>query len=425
MNYATPAFGIKFDFSGRDIACFLFALSIHSLLLLWKGGLLNINEQPGGGLGDMLVNVDFRSDIPNFGEPAGGSAPKPKGIFARVKSLIKGEGAAPAEKVEPVKSAWSKTEDVFSQKKGFDGIVKKDALDISKGQTKEVVLTPSLGHFKKSEPNLKENTFKIARKDVPFKVITPQSRGELVNVNAIAVNVGSKTSPAIQSLDGGPGSGPALQSKSFAPSGSKSSGGFSGLASSGKSNSGSAGGGLATGGAVGTVGGSGGISGAGSGSGSGSGYGSGMGTGSGTSQGSGSGYGNGSGSGRSWSGGSGFGTGTGVSALPRNTVAESTVSKGSKSSYNSGFNITGALANRPIAQKVLASYEMDCRVSLRFRVDWSGRVLDGILVEVSSGNPTFDQKVIAALKQWQFNRLPADRTNEVQEGVVTFMFKGV
>ncbi|MCB4756863.1 MAG: energy transducer TonB [Elusimicrobia bacterium] len=67
---------------------------------------------------------------------------------------------------------------------------------------------------------------------------------------------------------------------------------------------------------------------------------------------------------------------------------------------------------------------MDTRVALRFRVEWAGHVLAGIIVEISSGNPTFDQRVSSALKQWLFSKLPPEKANEIQEGVITFIFRG-
>jgi TonB family protein len=112
-----------------------------------------------------------------------------------------------------------------------------------------------------------------------------------------------------------------------------------------------------------------------------------------------------------------------MASLPRNTVASGV--KVSAGNDTNGFNITGALRGRGIVSKALPQYEQDARVALRFRVDYSGRVLEGVLVEISSGSPSFDQRVIAALKQWQFVPLGAGRTNEVQEGVITFLFKGV
>ncbi len=428
---------IKLDFSSRDVACFLFALSVHSLLLLWKGGLLVLPDQAGGGLGDMLVSVDFRSDVPSYEPAGGGSSPKAEGLFARMKSIIKGPGAVGKKSEDiamgaqtapiaqtPDKPAWTKTDvltnKTFADKKGFEGMVKKDALDVATGQTQNVVVKPSAGNFEEAQPNLKENKFKIARKDVPFKIVSPKS-DQLANANAIAVNVDQKTSANVRSLDGGPGAGPALQSKSFASKGASTSGGFGGTPSGLKSGSG---GGLAMGSASVGAASMGGGSTGGTGGGGGSGYGSGAGTGSGS--GSGNGFGSGTGGGRLYGGGSGFGSGGGsggMATLARNTVSD--VSTGGKSAYNSGFNITGALANRPIISKVLARYEMDCRVGLRFRVDWAGRVIDGIIVEISSGSPTFDQKVVAALQQWVFSKLPADKTNVIQEGMITFVFKGV
>ncbi len=428
-----PSTGIKFDFSGRDFACLVFALAVHSTLLLWKGGMLSLPESGNGGMGDMLVNVDFRSDIPSY-EPAGGGTGPKQSFFSKVKSLVRGErpgaksevamGQQTAVPVEPAKPAWNKPDaltDKPFQKKGFDGLAKKDELDISKGQTQQVLVQPSKGNFQKSEPNLKENKFKVAQKDMPFKIIDSNAKDQLVNVNAIPVETGNKTSSAVRSLSGGPGSGPALQTKAFAPKGSASSGGFSGSSSS---HGGGSSGGLAMGGA--SVGGPAGSTGSGSGAAGsgGNGYGAGSGSGTGSGHSSGSGFGSGGG-GRSYGGGSGFGgTGTQMSTLPRNTVSESQPA-GMKSVSDGRFNITGALANRPIVQKSFARYEIDCRVALRFRVNANGNVLDGIIVEVSSGSPTFDQKVISSLQQWIFSRLPAGRSNEIQEGVVTFVFRGV
>ncbi len=422
----------KLDFGGRDFACLAFALAVHSLLLLWKGGLLSLPDEPGAGLGDMIASVDFRTDIPSYEPQGGGSAPKAEGFLARVKSLMKSPAAekssdiAMGNTVAPIetpKSNWAKTDvfkdKPFAEKKGFDGLIKKDALDIAKGQTQEVVTRPSAGNFSKAEPNLKENKFKLAQKDVPFKIQSSDAKDQLVNVNAVQVNVGEKTSASVRSLDGGPGSGPALQTKTLAPRGSSSFGG-AGFSGSSPGKSGGAGG-LAMGSNAAPAGAGGMTTG-------GAGFGTGTGVGSGTGPGNGSGRGNGNGGGKSWGGGgtgAGFGgTGSQMQTLTRNTISDGGAT-GAKAPYNGGFNITGALANRPIMQKYFAKYEIDGRVSLRFRVDWSGKVLDGIIVEVSSGNPTFDQKVVASLQQWLFSKLPPSRTNEIQEGVVTFVFKGV
>jgi hypothetical protein len=120
----------------------------------------------------MLVNVDFRSDVPSYEPAGGGSAPKAEGFLARMKSIVSGSGSAAKKSPEiamgnntaPIqaeKPAWTKTDvltnKAFSDRKGFDGMVQKDALDIAKGHTEQVVVQPSKGEFQKAEANLKEN----------------------------------------------------------------------------------------------------------------------------------------------------------------------------------------------------------------------------------------------------------------------------
>lgn len=426
-------FGRAFDFTHRDIICISFAIAVHSLLLLWKGGILTMPNSPQQGLGDTLVEVKFLNDVPNF-EPAGGSSPAPKTFLERMRSIIHGEGAAAknaelatgkSDRIDVQKPAWNKAETlqnkVFNDLKGFAGVAKKqDALNVAMGRSSEIVTKPSQGNFKAAAPNLKENAFKVAPKDAPFQILKPKNDDALTNVNAIPMAVGRTTSRAVKSLAGGQAVGPALQSKTFANAGDKAfSGGSFGSGGSDKL----AGGGLSSGGgalAAGPAFGAPGMAGAGAASGYGSGRGSGSGNGVGNGHGSGSG-------GRSWGGSGGLGTGSNaLDALPRNHVQDDLPSANSMASRNgAGFSITGALANRAVISKKLVPYERDARVALRFRVDWSGHVLDGILIELSSGSPSFDNKVLEALKEWQFSRLPANRTNEIQEGVITFVFKGV
>jgi TonB family protein len=414
----------------REVSCFIFAVAIHSLLFLWQGGILNLpNANPGEGLGDMLVNVNFMAEIPSFEPSGGGEEAKPKGFLSKMASLIKGERPSQNKAEQSIDtSKWMKTDQLsdksFERKSGFAGIKEKaEALDISKGQSEEILQKPSVGNFETASPNLKENKFKIAKSDAPFPILKAKNQDALANVNAIPVVVGKTTSGSVKSLSGGPGNGPALQSKSFASTGfSDAKSNFGGMTkgSSTGSNGGlqvAMGGGSALSGGAGL-----GTTGSGNGSG---------GSGGGFGGGTGGGYGSGSSAGSSGKGGKTWGgTGTGSSELnplSRRGFQEDSAPTGLKANSNdqSGFSISGALANRPIQQKVLPPYEIDARVALRFRVDWSGRVLDGIIIEISSGNPTFDQKVLAALKQWLFSRLPANKTNEVQEGLISFKFKGV
>jgi TonB family protein len=397
-------------FSKREMGCLGFALAVHALLFLWKGGILELPKNQD--IGDMIAQVGYMSEVPSWEEAGGGGGGTEvkKTFFEKMKSIVKGD-QAPAKKMEAAPPTLVEKR----QLKGFSGLVNKQEVDIAVGQTKQVVVTPSQGNFEKTKPNLKENQFKVATKDVAFKIASPKSQDALANVNAIPINVGNTTSNTIKSLDGGPGSGAALQTKSLASKGS--SGGFS---SSFKGNSSS--GGLATGGGSSTIDGAGGIGmGSDIGSGGGSGGGTGGGRGSGTGTGTGAGFGSGRGGGHSF-GGTGFGNGTGMAALPRNTVLDLAATKLAKSG---NFSIIGALANRKILQKTLPVYELDARVGLRFCVDVSGRVLEGILVEISSGSPTFDQKVMAAVKQWLFAPLSNERSNEIQEGVITILFRGV
>lgn len=404
----------------RDVICLSFAIAVHSLLFLFKGGHLLMPDTPQKALGDMLVEVRMMDEMPSFDEP-GGSSPAPKTFFERMKSMVKGEGGAPKKeeiamgeinKIEAPKQVFNKpdvfNDKAFKDKKAFDMAKKQDALDVAMGKTTQILDKPSQPTFKTSDPALKENAFKVAPKDAPFQIVKAKTNDSLTNVNAVPVVVGRTTSSNVKSLEGGP----ALQTKAFAADAGKSFGGGS-LAKK------DAGAGLATGSAMAPAT-------AGTGAGAGFGSGSAANTGRGTGSGSGSGLATGNGSGRSWGGAGSPAGSNALQSLPRNMVKdEGPSSAGMASAKGNGFNITGALANRPIVSKVLPPYEQNARVALRFRVDWSGRVLDGIIIEMSSGSPSFDNKVLNALKEWQFSRLPANRTNEIQEGVVTFVFKGV
>ena len=410
----------------RDVVCLSFAIAVHSLLLLWKGGQMLMPDSPQQALGDILIEVRMMDDVPNFDEP-GGAAPAPKSFFDRMKSIVRGEGGAPkkeeiamgkVDKIETPKPTWNKPdvfkEKAFADKKAFDMAKKEDPLNVAMGKTTEIVDKPTQVAFKSAAPALKDNAFKVAPKDAPFQIVKPRNEEALANVNAVPVMVGRTTTAGVKSLDGAP----ALQAKSFSSANAGKSfagGGAFGSASKSKEE----GGALSTGGATAAAS-------AGVGAGTGFGSGSAANTGRGAGAGAGTGTNVGNGTGRTW-GGAGSPSGSrALESLSRNRVSDDgPSSSGLASNKGNGFSITGALANRPILNKVLPAYEQNARVALRFRVDWSGKVLDGIIIEMSSGSPSFDNKVLMALKDWQFSRLPANRTNEIQEGVVTFVFKGV
>jgi len=389
------------NFPGRDIACFVFALALHSLLLLWKGGVFNMTPA-GEGLGDMLVQVDFLSEAPDFSQPAGPAQGGGSGFFARMKSIMHRTPVA-----RP--SAKAAADFFAAQKKGADGL--KETENLALGETKNIDVKPSIGTSKKAASNLKQKSFQVSAKDMPFEIATHSNARS--NDNEIAVDVGEKTSIEVRSLAGGPGSGPALRTKK-----SSGRGLVSGAASFGGAQTADALSGAALSGSAGS---SDVISNVPSLGGSGQGSGSGDSAGSGQGRAHGGGYGGSGGQGRSWGGGM---AAESVRALPRHTV-DAAEPAGMKAARNSGFNITGALAHRGIRQKHLPGYEMDARVTLHFAVDWSGRVMDGIVVEISSGSPSFDQKVMDSLKRWMFVPLPEERANEVQEGNITFIFRGV
>jgi TonB family protein len=286
-------------------------------------------------------------------------------------------------------------------------------------ETDAIVENRSIGTAASASPNLKEKTFQVSKRDMPFQIASAKDMDQLSNVNMVPVTTGKTTSASVTSLDspgsGGVVGGAALKSRSLGSAGAKSAGssGFSGTGRS--AGSGGDSGDLALGSASG-----GGMIDAG---GMGSGYaGTGTGGGGGTLGGQGRGKGGGGGQGGGSPYGVAGGTGKSTGMLPRRTgvVGQEVVSNSS----SNGETITGELSRRPIREKHKPAYEMDARVALRFRVNASGKVLDGIVVEISSGSPSFDNKVIAALKQWLFSMLPAEKSNVIQEGVITFIFRG-
>ncbi len=198
MATATPSMEPNVAWGGRDITCLTIALAVHALLLLWKGGVFTMPNAAAPE--NVLVSVNFMSDVPSYEPPA---APAPKqSLFSKMKSLIRGEANPPKPKV-----------DVFAQK---PAVSKPDALEIAKGQNKEVSLVtapPSV--FKQTQqPKLKENNFKLATKDAPFKIASTNDQDALANVNAIPIQVGPKTTLSSRSFDNA--RTPALQSKTFA-----------------------------------------------------------------------------------------------------------------------------------------------------------------------------------------------------------------
>lgn len=455
MMTEAPAYSWSIDITKRDVICFAIALAVHSLLFLWKGGLLKSVGQSTQALGDMIVQVGYLSENPGGGYPGTDERPGSGSgnLLSRVKSFFSLPAPAPQAKTGgdlavgvasqqlESKPNWTKTEQAlnnknFIQQKDFKQSALDSSMGVSNGDAQQQSLSaPSAqGNFKTAGTALKEKSFQTGLKDSPFKVVQPKSIDTLSNINAIPVSVeGDKNQSGSASVVGSDSVGPSMKSKELSSGGMGSRGGFGGSGGTRSSGGGKDGAGmLAMGGGGGhgdgpmAIGGTGGQGAGGTGTdtesygdGHGSGYGGGGGTGVG-------GFGTGTGS-KSWGGGTGIGA-TRMESLPRKDVVPSEpAGKKSASSGDKDFIITGALAGRGIMTKVKPKYEngFDGRVALKFAVDYSGRVLDGIVVVLSSGNPTFDQKVIASLKQWVFVPLDNGRTNEIQEGVITFIFRGV
>lgn len=366
-----------FNFTPKEVTCFVVAALLHSLLFLWKGGMLTLPNQEGGVLGESLVTIGYMSEMPSYPEP----------------------GAPGKEGAKPKKSVMQKMKSFFS--------APKEELALSVGQEKTIeVHRISDGEAVKAKPNLQEKIFKVAPKDVKFDIVRAKDIDNLDNVNMVPVTVGATTDKTVKSLaapgSGGVPGGAALKSKTFAPRASSSEFGLAGGKGTSQGTET-----IATGtGLIGTgSGGGGNLAGA-------------------TGSGLGGKGGRGSGAGSGVGFGTGFGTGVGSGMMARRTIEDNEPAVTSSASKDSGYNITGALSKRPIISKSLPPYEMDARVALRFRVDWSGRVLDGIIVEISSGSPSFDQKVMAHLKNWIFSKLPTEQAHQIQEGVISFVFRG-
>lgn len=400
-----------FEISRRDLGCLGAAAALHALLLLWTGIPLKHMETD---LGEVLIQVQFRSDLPDQQTAAARRQPT-KSFASRVKAFFqkkpetsnRDESLAmtqAADKIDvrndALTDATKKLADKqFNDRAQFSGINKVDEPMMAKGDSLTAKISDLTRAEKIAEPALQEKAYSISPKDSPFKIMKPKSEDALAMANTVPVNVSRKTSVSVKNLDR-VSAAPALQAKTF---GSDSGLGFAGAAgakgadglagiSTGRSSKISSDAALASAapfagnvpasGALGR-----------------------------TSSRSGGGAIGGSFSGRS------------SAVLPSSD--EPIAGGGDTGGGDSRFSITGALANRKPLRKTFPAYEMDARVGLRFRVDWSGRVLDGIVIVISSGSPTFDKKVSAALKKWVFSRLPASRSNEIQEGIITFRFKGV
>ncbi len=95
------------------------------------------------------------------------------------------------------------------------------------------------------------------------------------------------------------------------------------------------------------------------------------------------------------------------------------------------FTVAGPLKGRQIVAKALPEYPewararglTDVQIAMRLEVTPDGSVRSTIILERSSGYPQWDQSCMNALAQWRFAALPADVQQEVQWGIITFIFR--
>jgi TonB family protein len=95
------------------------------------------------------------------------------------------------------------------------------------------------------------------------------------------------------------------------------------------------------------------------------------------------------------------------------------------------FTVAGPLKGRAIVAKAIPEYPewararglTDVQIAMRLEVTPDGTVRTTIILERSSGYPQWDQSCMSALAQWRFAPLPADVQQEVQWGIITFIFR--
>jgi TonB family protein len=97
--------------------------------------------------------------------------------------------------------------------------------------------------------------------------------------------------------------------------------------------------------------------------------------------------------------------------------------------FQPGFR--GPLQGRGILAKVVPEYPdwarvrglTDVKIAIRLEVTPKGKIRS-IKLELSSGYPQWDQSCMSDLLKWKFAPLPPDAKQEVQWGVITFIFPG-
>jgi|GEM_PF-2544603 len=88
------------------------------------------------------------------------------------------------------------------------------------------------------------------------------------------------------------------------------------------------------------------------------------------------------------------------------------------------FTISGEVSKRGILWKELPQYPagLQREVTLRFRFFVSSDGTVHSIIPLQKGDPELEEITIAALHKWKFTPLPPP-SQEVQEGVITFIYK--
>ncbi|MBI5244053.1 MAG: TonB family protein [Elusimicrobia bacterium] len=115
-------------------------------------------------------------------------------------------------------------------------------------------------------------------------------------------------------------------------------------------------------------------------------------------------------------------------AIERSAIAPRRQAEGLQAAPKKGVEIEGPLRDRQVVASSIPPFPqwakdqglVEADVAIRFYVDFSGRVLENIRVEKTSGFGRLDRLVIEHLKAWRF--APVDPSAGNQWGVITFRF---
>ena len=120
-----------------------------------------------------------------------------------------------------------------------------------------------------------------------------------------------------------------------------------------------------------------------------------------------------------------------ISRLPEKKVSRATIEESESTAKRilDGARLTGPVADRNLISHRMPQYPewakrdgVEASVSLYFIVLPSGEVKENILVQKTSGFSDFDDRAVAALRQWKFEPLSGGKTGE-QWGSITFNFR--